>query len=176
MNRNYFVLAIGALVLFGILMRFVPHMPNATPIAAIAIVSSLYLGKKWAIILPVAVLLLSDVMIGMYDWRIMLSVYGSFVLIGCISWVCKKYNSFLSIGASVISSSLIFFLITNSAVWLFSPWYEKTISGLFYSFELGIPFLRNMLIGDIVYSVTLIAVFETVFVISTMKRFATKTT
>jgi len=175
MNRNHIILIACALVLFGMLMRLLPHAPNATPIVAIAFVSSLYLGKQWSIILPFAALLLSDLIIGLYDWKIMLSVYGSFALIGCLSWICRRHNSFLPIGISVIGSSLVFFLITNGAVWLFSPWYAKTISGLLYSYELGLPFLRNMLVGDTAYTLVLIGVFEIAYTISTVKRFAIKT-
>ena len=137
-----------------------PHAPNATPIVALAFVGSLYLGRRWSIILPLVALLLSDLLIGFYDWRVMLSVYGSFALIGLISWICRKYNSFLSTGMTVIAGSLVFFLLTNTAVWFFSPWYEKSISGLLYSYELGLPFLRNMLIGDMVYTVALVSLFE----------------
>ena len=147
-------------------MRLLPHAPNATPITAIAFVSSLYLGKRWSIILPCIALLLSDAIIGLYDWKIMLSVYGSFILIGCLSWLSSKYRSFLSIGVSVVSASLIFFLITNGAVWLFSPWYEKTVSGLLYSYELGLPFLRNMLTGDMAYTIALIGAFKIYHAIS----------
>lgn len=173
MNRNYILIAC-ILIFFGMIMRILPHAPNATPIVAIAFASSLYLGKRWSIILPLTALLLSDLIIGIYDWKIMLSVYGSFVLIGCLSWICRKYKSIFPLGVSVIGSSLIFFLITNGAVWMFSPWYEKTISGLLYSYELGLPFLRNMLVGDIVYTFVIIGVFEIVYAINSVKRIAVK--
>ena len=175
LNRNQIILIVCALILFGIMMRLMPHAPNATPIAALAFVGSLYLGRRWSIILPLSALLLSDLLIGFYDWRIMLSVYGSFALIGFLSWICRKYNSFFSTGITVIAGSLVFFLLTNTTVWLFSPWYEKSISGLLYSYELGLPFLRNMLAGDIAYTFVLIGVFETAFVLSRVKVFSAKT-
>ena len=56
----------------------------------------------------------------------------------------------------VIFGSVSFFLITNTAIWWLTPWYEKSLSGLLYSFELGLPFLRNMLLGDLVYTFTLL--------------------
>ncbi|MEX0917061.1 MAG: DUF6580 family putative transport protein [Candidatus Paceibacterota bacterium] len=150
-----------ALVCFGFLMRLIPHPPNATPITALALVGSLYLGRKYALFLPLIALALSDFFIGFYDWKVMVSVYFSFALIALFSWVLKKYRTFLPIATTIIASSLFFFFVTNTAVWLFSPWYEKTLTGLLYSLELGIPFLRNMLMGDLVYTFGLIAVFET---------------
>jgi hypothetical protein len=160
MSKNLILPAILALVVIGFMGRMLPHIPNATPITAIAFASSIYLGKRWSLLLPILVLLLSDLIIGFYDWKIMLSVYGSFALIGCLSWVGRKYGGALPILLTVTGSSLLFFLVTNAAVWAFSPWYEKSISGLLYSYELGIPFFRNMLMGDIVYSFLLLGAFE----------------
>jgi len=86
----------------------------------------------------------------------MLSVYVSFALVGIISWWSKKYPGILVIGYSVVFASVLFFLITNAAVWWFSPWYEHNLTGLLYSYELGLPFFRNMLLGDVVYTFTLL--------------------
>lgn len=171
MNRNMLIIICSTLVLFGVIMRLVPHTPNMTPVAAIAIVASLYLGRWWSLVLPITVLSLSDVTIGSYDWHIMLSVYGSFALIGVLSWTTIKYRSVLSVGVTAISGSLLFFLVTNAAVWAFSPWYAKTFPGLLYAYEMGLPFLRNMMVGDIFYTGLLIITFETVCYFAFTKRY-----
>lgn len=170
MKRNNLIITICLLIFFAIAVRLFPHAPNMTPITAIAFVGSLYLGRKWAIVLPPLILILSDLLIGFYDWKIMFSVYGSFALIGLLSLVAAKYRTLLPVGLSVIGASLLFFFITNGAVWAFSPWYEKSISGLLYSYELGLPFLRNMLLGDVLYTTALVAVFESVRVLGTLPR------
>lgn len=165
MDKKYIIFFSAlALLMIGILTRLIPHAPEMTSLTAIAFISSLYLEKKWAFILPVLVLLLSDIFIGFYDWRILISVYGSFVLIGAVSLIARKYRGILPVGLSVLGSSILFFLTTNAAVWLFSPWYAKNISGLLYSYTLGLPFLRNMIIGDVVYSCALVVLFETVII------------
>lgn len=159
-NNKVLLMAVTCLVLFAVVIRLLPHDPNMTPITALAFVAGLYLGKKWVFILPGLALLISDILIGFYDWKIMLSVYVSFLLICILSLLVTKYRSTLASGLSIVGASLLFFLITNTAVWAFSPWYEKTFSGLLYSYELGLPFLRNMLIGDIIYTVALVSLFE----------------
>lgn len=174
MNRSNLIITICLLIFFAIAVRLFPHAPNMTPITAITFVGSLYLERRWAILLPILALFLSDLLIGFYDWKIMLSVYGSFALIGLLSLVAAKYRSLLPVGLSVIGASLLFFFITNGAVWAFSPWYEKTISGLLYSYELGLPFLRNMLIGDVLYTTALVAVFESVRVFCALPRLSIK--
>jgi len=174
MSRRNPIRAACLLIVFAAAMRLFPHAPNMTPITATAFAGSLYLGRQWAIPLPLIALFLSDLVIGFYDWKILLSVYGSFVLIGLLATVAARYRTVLSVGLSVIGSSLVFFFITNGAVWAFSPWYEKTISGLLLSYELGLPFLRNMLIGDVLYTAALVTVCECVRALCALPRLSTK--
>ncbi|MDC1205577.1 hypothetical protein N8083_01890 [Candidatus Pacebacteria bacterium] len=156
MNKTTIIISIVALIIIGIGGRLLPHLPNATPIAALAFVGSMYFGRKAALLLPFAALFLSDFFIGFYSLGIMVSVYTSFLLIVVVSWFLKKHSSILAVGYAIMGASICFFLITNAAVWWFSPWYAKTLSGLLYSYELGLPFLRNMLIGDLVYAAILL--------------------
>lgn len=174
MEKRHLFFISCALVLWGVWARLMPHVPNATPVTAIAITGSIYLGKRWAVILPTLVLALSDLVIGFYDWRIMLSVYGSFVIIGCVSWLTRTRNTPVPVGFNVLASSVLFFLVTNGAVWAFSPWYEKSFSGLLYAYELGVPFMRNMFVGDIIYTIALVAVFECAFAISALPRLSVR--
>ncbi len=160
MNKRKTILIIVALLAVGVGGRLLPHLPNATPLIAIALVSSVYMGKRWSLILPVAALAISDILIGLYDWRIMLSVYGSIALVGLLSWAGRKWKGVVPLFFTLVGSSLLFFLVTNAAVWAFSPWYEKTTAGLLYAYTLGLPFWRNMLAGDLVYSVLLFGIFE----------------
>ena len=175
MNRNFIIISVLLLIFFAVTMRLLPHVPNATPITALAFVGGLYLGKRWALLLPCLALFLSDIFIGLYEWKIMLSVYGSFLLIGILSAVVTRHRSFVPIGFSVIGASLFFFFVTNGAVWAFSPWYEKSISGLLYAYELGLPFLRNMLIGDVIYTTILIFSFESAFAARKLLNVSIKT-
>lgn len=168
MDKKSILIVALLLLIFAVAMRLTTHLPNLTPISALAIVGSWYLGKRWGLALPLAAIAISDLFIGFYDWRIMLSVYASFAIIGLLSWITIKYRSVFSIGLSVIGSSMIFFLITNAAVWLFSPWYEKNITGLLYSYELGLLFFRNMLAGDIAYTVALACAIEGVYILNSL--------
>jgi hypothetical protein len=167
MSTRHLIIAAFLLVLLGIVVRFLPHLPNMTPITAIAIVSSMYLRRHLALILPLGTLFLSDSAIGFYEWRIMLSVYGSFALIALMSWYISNRPNPLLTTVKITASSFIFFLITNAAVWAFSPWYEKSIAGLLYAYELGIPFFRNMFIGDLLYTFLFITAFEIYLLLNT---------
>lgn len=171
MKKTHLILIVVLLVVCGVLGRMLPHEPNMTPIVALMFVSSLYLGRKYLVFLiPLSALAISDFFIGLYDWKIMFSVYGSFFLIGLLSLLTKKHKTFLGVALPLCASSVLFFLITNGAVWFFSPWYEKSFVGLLYAYELGIPFLRNMFVGDVLYTVSLVALFELVYATSLVVR------
>ena len=167
-------LAIAGLIGVGVAGRLLPHVPNATPITAITLAANKHVGRMWSFIVPITAMVISDAFIGFYDWRILASVYGSFLLIGCISQYMRKNSNPLTITLLAVAASIVFFLVTNFTVWLFSPWYEKSISGLLYCYTLGIPFLRNMLIGDIAYTFILLGALKTLTVLKVERRLRVK--
>lgn len=151
-DRNAVVLG-GLLVVVGLFGRLLPHAPNATPLTAIIVISYLFLGGGLlSVWLPLCILAITDVVLGVYHPAIMLSVYGSFLLIAWMgSYTLKKPNIFAVFGTLTVGAG-VFFLVTNAAVWWFTPWYEKSLAGLLLSYEYGLPFLRNMFIGDLFYT------------------------
>jgi hypothetical protein len=90
----------------------------------------------------------------------MLSVYGSFIICVLVGFRLKKNKKWHNILAGSILCSLIFFFVTNFAVWAFTPWYEKTISGLIECFMMGLPFFKNTLRGDLFYAGIFFGIYE----------------
>jgi hypothetical protein len=151
------------LIAIGIGSRFLPHPPSATALTAVLFASALYLQPRLIIALAVLLLLWSDMTLGSYELPVMASVYGSFLAIAGLGMWCARTKS---IGGRVLvlaSSSVLFFLITNAAVWYFTPWYAKDLSGLMLSYTLGLPFLKNMLLADFLYTPALMVVLALVF-------------
>ncbi len=148
------------LILFGFAMRLLPHAPNFAPIGAIALFGGMYLPKRLAIILPLGAMLLSDSIIGFYSWQIMLSVYGSFALMGFIGLWLRRHKRFLFILGGTLAGSILFYLITNVAVWAFGTMYPHTLAGLMQSYVNALPFFRNTLFGDALYVTLLVGGFE----------------
>ncbi len=151
MHKKELLIAAG-LVALAFAGRLLPHLPDATPLTAVTLASAVYLGRRWALMTPLLVVFVSDLFLGFYDWRIMASVYGSWLVIGFLGFMLERYPGVLSIAALTLGSSLLFFVITNFAVWAFSPWYPKDLAGLLYCYEMGLPFLRNMMLGDLLYT------------------------
>ena len=66
-NKQVVVVCITVFLVFlGALARFLPHSPNFVPIAALALFAACYLPKKWALIVPLGAMFLSDIFIGFY--------------------------------------------------------------------------------------------------------------
>jgi hypothetical protein len=139
-------------ILVAALLRFLPHIPNMAPIAAMALFGGVYLDKKYALFLPIVVMLLSDMFLGFHNT--MPFVYGSFLLTGLIGINLKKHNNFKSIVGGALLSSILFFVITNFGVWMMNMgnMYPKTMVGLAQCFVMAIPFFRNTIMGDLFYS------------------------
>lgn len=145
------LLPIFILILLGIICRFLPHLANFAPIGAIALFGGLYLPKRWAIILPINAMFVSDLFIGLYSWPIMLSVYSGFVLMGAIGILVRRNKKITTVIGGTLIGSLFFFLITNLAVWQFGSMYEHGWVGLMHCYYLALPFFRNSLLGDLFY-------------------------
>ncbi|MEK7083951.1 MAG: DUF6580 family putative transport protein [Patescibacteria group bacterium] len=150
------------LITLGVASRLLDHPANVAPIGAIAIFGALYLPRRFALVLPLAALFLSDIIIGFYTPLTMASVYGSFLLMGGIGLWIRKNKSFSRVIGGTILGSFLFFLITNWAVWAFDGMYPLTFAGLLESYAMAIPFFRNSLIGDLFFTGVLVGSMETI--------------
>ena len=160
-TRVKIILAV-ILVMVGVAGRILPHVWNFAPIIAIGLFAGVYLGKRYALILPLAAMLVSDIFLGFYDFKLMFFVYGSFALAGMIGYFIRNCKNVFTISSASISASTFFYVITNWAVWQFSPFYEKTIEGLMMSYTLALPFFRGALVGDLFYTFVFFGAYEAV--------------
>ena len=168
-DKFFIIICIIFLAAFS---RIIPHYPNFTPLCAIALFGAKYFKNfHLAIIIPLFSLWISDFIINNfilgsyfdgiiffypgYFWQ-----YGSFILISLFGrFSLKKISLFKLFGVS-ISSSLIFFLITNFGVWVSTTFYSKTFMGLYFCYTAGIPFYIGTLFSSIFYSFFLFGLYE----------------
>ncbi len=148
------------LILLGVAARFMPHPPNFAPIAAIALFGGLYLNRKMAFVLPIAAMLVSDLFIGFYSWKMMAAVYLSFLAMVGIGLLVRRNKKFSTILGGTLLGSLLFFVVTNAAVWGFGTMYPHTLSGLMSSYTMAIPFFKNTLMGNLFFAGILVGSME----------------
>jgi uncharacterized membrane protein len=117
---------------------------------AIALFGGAYIAdKRFAFIVPLLAMVISDSIIGFHStfWAVYFSI-GIGVFIGFM--LNKKVNTPRVIYSS-LTSSVIFFIVTNLAVWLVDGMYPLNFSGLIQCYTMALPFFRNSLAGDLVY-------------------------
>jgi hypothetical protein len=138
------------MILAATFTRLIPHPPNFTAIGAMALFGGAYFGeKKFAFIVPILAMLLSDLIIGFHNG--MLSVYLSFVLIVGIGILLSQKIKLKNVVAASLLSSVIFFVLTNFQMWIQSPLYAKNISGLIACYVAAIPFFHHTVLGDLFF-------------------------
>lgn len=148
------------LVVMGVVMRLLPHLANFTPIAAIALFGGVYLKRTYALFLPLAAVILSDIAIGFDSLESRLTVYGSFLLIGLIGLAIRKRKNVATVVAGSISGSVVFYLITNFAFFYTPTMYPHNMTGVLGSYYNALPFFRNTLLGDLFYTGLLFGAYE----------------
>jgi len=137
-------IVIISFIAIAAIFRLLPHLPNVTPVTAMALFSGAYFtNKKLAFAIPLLAMLISDLFLGFSS--ITLFVYVAFILVSYIGLSSKKMNV-----KTILLSSISFFVITNFGVWLIG--YPKTMAGLVECYTLAIPFFRNALIGDFFFA------------------------
>ncbi len=149
MGRLQFLVVAGV-ILAAAASRLIPHPPNVTPIAAMALFGGAHLAdRRLAFLIPLAAMFLSDLVIGLHG--LLPVVYASVALVVCIGFWLRARTSALRVATAALAGSVAFFVITNFGVWASGSMYPKTLEGLVAAYVAAIPFFRNTLIGDAVY-------------------------
>ena len=146
--------ALGAAILTAAAMRLLPHPPNFSPIAALALFAGAHVASRpLSLAAPIAALLLSDLVLGFYPelWAVYLSV----ALVTCLGWLLSSRRSAGRVALAAVAGSILFFLATNFAVWAMMDFYPKTAAGLAACYAAAIPFFQNSLAGDLFFTAVL---------------------
>ena len=143
-----------SLVLAAAASRLVPHPWNLTSIAAVALFAGAHFkDRRLAFAVPLGALFLSDLVLGLYSG--MAVVYVSFALIVEIGRWLRSRRQPVLIAAAALASSMLFFILTNFGVWVSGHLYPKTWAGLTTCYTAAVPFFRNSLEGDLLYTLIL---------------------
>lgn len=143
------------LIVLAAASRLLPHPPNFAPVAAIGLYAGALSGRRAGWLVPFAALLASDALIGFYHPVLMLWNYLAFaacLLMGS-GWLARRRTPGRIAGA-VLSSSLAFFVLSNFGMWA-SGYYPRTGAGLVQCYVAALPFFRNTLASDTLYSAAL---------------------
>jgi len=145
------------LVVAMIAFRFMPHPENVAPIGAFALMGGLYLNRRFALVVPVLALVVSDLVLNaQMGYPVFhaprLLDYGAFLVIGMVALAIRNKGWKLQFGGAV-AVPFFFYAVSNLGVWLTGlglsgqP-YAKSVAGLVECYVAGLPFLRGSMLGD----------------------------
>lgn len=172
---NNSIIVASLLIFIGAFSRLIDHLPNFSPMEAIALFGGAYLTSRVAAyLIPIVAIFLSDLILNNTIMRpfftehegvVILDDYMLYNAIGMVAIVAmsrvvfSKIDSLRVVGGAV-SASAIFFIITNIGSWLSLPIYSKDITGLTTAISAGIPFFNTSWISTLLFSILLFGSFE----------------
>lgn len=144
------------LLIAGVLARLMTHEPNFTPVIALALFGGVYLKKEQALWMPLALMMISDLVLGLH--AVIPFTWGSILLVSALGrWQRGHRGAGQMLGMGVVSAGL-FFIVTNFGAWLVM--YPRTFDGFIQCYIAAIPFFRNTLVSTVGYSLVLFGVYE----------------
>lgn len=159
------------LIAFAALTRLMPHAPNFTAVGAMALFGGAYLSRKYAFVVPFLALWISDVLLNNIVYK---QYYPTLTLLPT-TWAVTYLPMLLVVGLgllmrnevstknvifSSLASAFVFFLVSNFFVWTGSSVFPQNPVGLMLCYEAGLPFLKNQILGDLLFSGLLFGGYE----------------
>ncbi len=149
----------GLLLAIGVVGRWYELAWNFTPLAAVTLLGGYYFRQTLAaVLLLVSILTVSNLLLPAYSyWQVQLAVYVMLLVPLALGraargrpqgggWKQAKYFALCG-----FVPATLFFVVTNFAVWVTTPYYAKTLAGLSSCYAAAIPFYRWMLAGDLFF-------------------------
>jgi hypothetical protein len=144
---------------------------NFSPVAAIALCGPLVFPRRVALLLPLAGLLVSDIMLNLHFGAALFTgeKIMRYLALTLVAWLGLRLRECRHVGVFLLASvagSTSFYLITNTASWFTDTAYAKTLAGWIQALTLGLPgypptwlFFRNSLVSDACFTLAFFGCF-----------------
>jgi hypothetical protein len=148
-------------VVLAFAVRFMPHPWMFTPVTG----SLLFFGARGPrrqIWIPFLLLAASDVLLTklVYHYPFTADHFVTFAWYAAVLWLGTRLGAktkFVPVIGATLASSVSFYLITNLAAWAWMDMYPKNLSGVIMSYVAALPFFRNALAGDLIFTLAMFA-------------------
>jgi uncharacterized membrane protein len=146
-------------LILAVTVRFVPHVWNFTLVGAALLYFGAHRPRKqmW---IAVAALAASDIVLTRFvnGFPISLETFSStlyYALAVLIGSLLKENKEIPRVVGASLAGSVTFFLLSNFGTWVSYDMYPHTVSGLLTCYAMAVPFFRNTLVSDLVFSVAM---------------------
>lgn len=137
---------------------------NFKPVAALILFGGFFF-RHWMVsaVAMLAIMLLSDFQLGLYEWPIMLATYAALAISAWLGGLIRRNHGTdtkswiwaIRFGGAALIMSAVFHLLTNVVVWWM--WYPRSWQGLLDCFVAAIPFFRPTLESNLLFTAVIIA-------------------
>ena len=164
-----------ALVGGGVAARlYCEHLPNFAPVAGASLFAGWYFSRRtFALLTPILIMGISNLWLGSYNTIVLVSVISCFIVSGFAGMYLRNgFNSSrkneeasfpvrsrLAILGATVGGSILFFVVTNFAVWM-----AFSSHSLVQTYIQAIPFYRFTLYGDLFFTFVLFGSYELIVV------------
>jgi hypothetical protein len=148
-------------ILLAVAVRFMPHPWTFTPVAA-ALLFFGARGSRRQLWIPFVLLAVSDVILTklVYSYVFSWDHFVTWAWYAAILWLgtgLRNNAKPMRVIGAALASSVSFFLLSNFAVWACWDMYPKTFGGLMTSYTMALPFFRNAIEGDLLFTCAMFA-------------------
>ncbi|HTM36140.1 MAG TPA: DUF6580 family putative transport protein [Terriglobales bacterium] len=152
-------------VLLAVVTRFIPHMPNFSPVFGALLFGGAHLKRRDAIWYPLALLAASDVVLTTIVYRMRIEwtqgiTWLGFAAVALIGYWLRKHETIARIGLASVAGPTAFFIISNLGVWIGWRMYPPTWHGLIACYIAALPFYQNSLVASVACTALLFGAYE----------------
>ncbi len=141
-------------------------LSNFAPLAAIALCGGVYFPPKYKFTVPLAALLISDIVLNIHYSApllvpLMVCRYFALALAGWLGLALANRASLKTLLPASLAGSTLFYVVTSAFSWLSDPGYAKNFAGLIQALTVGLPqysatpawmFFRNSVVSDLLFT------------------------
>jgi hypothetical protein len=153
------------IVLLAVLARFIPHLPNFSPVYGALLFGGAHLKKRDSIWFPLLLLGASDFVLTnliyhmSIGWGELIQLVA-FAAIALIGWSLRARLTLRQFSLACLAAPTAFYLISNFGVWLGWHSYPSTSAGLLACYIAAIPFYGRSLVSTFVFAAILFGMRE----------------
>jgi hypothetical protein len=147
-------------ILLAALTRFVPHLPNFSPVYGALLFGGANMKRRDSICFSALTLGASDVVLTKFmyhlnmGWEELIQI-AAFVSIAMIGWILHERFSIGRLAFACLAAPTAFYIISDFGVWIGYGSYPHTWSGLVACYVAAIPYQGRITVSTILFSAIL---------------------
>jgi Family of unknown function (DUF6580) len=153
------------MIVLAVLARFIPHIPNFSPVYGVLLFGGAHLSKRESIWFPLVLLGASDYVLNRFvyhmsiGWMELIQL-AAFAVIAVVGWTLRRRVTIPGFTLAFLAGPTAFYLISNFGVWLGWHAYPRSWEGLIACYVAAIPFYGYSLASTFLFGGALFGTYE----------------